>query len=522
MSGTGGRRRWLILGGIVLLAVVVRAPAVMRGGRLEGSEAPVVRGDEKHHYRIGIAYLDRDSTEKPKHYFKGMGIQMVGMARAGCRLVRLVMGPSSRESGPDEWGAIVTGRVLSVVYAALTVLVIYFLTARWLGPGRAALAALLLALCNLHVTQSHFAVAGVPGTFWLYLSLFLMVVFLEKESMWLLGLAAVATGIAFGTKYLGMAIVPAVVLALRGRRRALGFVIVVAGAASGFFLANGFDVSRELVSGVMDMFVRDNIELGFQRSRAWNFLVYPVQLMVGMSLAAFIPAVAAVVRALKRPAFLREPASLVIIGPLVIYSGVILAYDISFERHLVPLVPAACMAAAVVLAPRERGPGGRRAVIAAACSAYCLLAVISAERPFIMDPCREYLAWLKREVPEGTLVGSDDYVPVSRLRYRWRPLYGRRVDVIVLHEAEAFRYLRSPISPVRPPGNRNIFHRDRATSRFVQGLLGIGPPERANGFRPVVRFERRPLVPEAVLYEKLWGSYNVIAGWITVFSRETD
>ncbi len=105
----------------------------------------------------------------------------------------------------------------SALFGVATVWMVYRIARRWYGRDTALAAALILALCHLHVRDSHFGVTDVAQTF------FITFAFERIQAWWDSGAlrcaiaAGAATGLAASTKYVGgLMVLPfAVALVLR-------------------------------------------------------------------------------------------------------------------------------------------------------------------------------------------------------------------------------------------------------------------------------------------------------------------
>jgi uncharacterized membrane protein len=104
-----------------------------------------------------------------------------------------------------------TARIVSALYGTVTILIVWWLGrlvwSRAVGLG----AALLLALAPEAVRQAHYATVDTALVFWMTLALTLGIWAFQKPTRSFLP-AAVAAGLAIGTKYTGAFILPSLVL----------------------------------------------------------------------------------------------------------------------------------------------------------------------------------------------------------------------------------------------------------------------------------------------------------------------
>ena len=101
-------------------------------------------------------------------------------------------------TGYDE--AYLIGRALSALFDLGTVLVVYLLARRMLGPWPALVAAALLALAVHSIQIAHFFAVDTFATFFATLTLWLLVRYSKSRDARNLGLAGIAAGLAMASK----------------------------------------------------------------------------------------------------------------------------------------------------------------------------------------------------------------------------------------------------------------------------------------------------------------------------------
>lgn len=142
------------------------------------------------------------------------------------------------------------GRGLTVFMGCLTVLFTYLMTRRLYGVRAALFAAILLSLMPLHVMHSHFMTVDIPTACVTTLSLWLIVEFASSNSFRTAILAALAVGLATGTKYsVGPALAVTLLAAawrsglFQGKRRLTTRVLLlILGMMGGFFIATPYSL----------------------------------------------------------------------------------------------------------------------------------------------------------------------------------------------------------------------------------------------------------------------------------------
>lgn len=108
-----------------------------------------------------------------------------------------------------------SGRLLSVVLGTATVLLLYWLARRQYNVRTSLVAAIALAFMMYHVTNSSWSTTDVATSFFLTLFLLLLLITLDRNSIWLAMMTGAALGLLVGTKYTGgLAVFPFTILIL--------------------------------------------------------------------------------------------------------------------------------------------------------------------------------------------------------------------------------------------------------------------------------------------------------------------
>jgi hypothetical protein len=126
--------------------------------------------------------------------------------------------------GSDSYKAVyLGGRVISVLMGTATVLLVYLLARKRYGQVVGLAAATGMAFSLLHVTNSSWLTTDVATSFYLALFLLLVVITLERRSIWWALAAGVSLGLLVGTKYTGaLAMLPLAILVFASHRPAAG------------------------------------------------------------------------------------------------------------------------------------------------------------------------------------------------------------------------------------------------------------------------------------------------------------
>ncbi len=262
-------------------------------------------------------------------------------------------------------------RFVSAAAGVATVLAAYALSlAAYRRRGAALLAAFSLAVCHVHVRDSHFATVDVLATLFVTLSLVVAVRALEATTARDFALAGAFAGLAISSKYnAGLVMIPIGVAALyRGREALSRLALSAAAAAAAFALTSpyvllGFGSFRSDMSFLEEFLYRsgelalwDHLKLTFPRGLGWP--------LYG---AAFVGLGRALVR--------RRAEDVVLLSFAVPFLVLIASVRITFPRYVLPVVPLLLVLAADLVASlAERISRSRMRLVFSVASAVVLLA----------------------------------------------------------------------------------------------------------------------------------------------------
>jgi 4-amino-4-deoxy-L-arabinose transferase-like glycosyltransferase len=261
---------------------------------------------------------------------------------------------------PDDF--YVAARLATAAIGTATVGVLYAAATRW-GPRVALLAAAMMAVVPNHVRESHFVLADVPTAFFTTLTLLLALRAHERPSGATFAWAGLAAGLAASCKYNGLValVLPLVVAAASGGSVGLiaSRLTIAAGTAALGFLAG-------TPYAVLDLprFLNDYARLAalFARRRpgepGWLlYLKYLRQTFgaVGL-LVVFAGLTIAAWRAARGPR--RVASSLLVVFP-ALYFAVMAGSRQIYARYTLPLLPVACLLAALAAAEALRAVRSR-------------------------------------------------------------------------------------------------------------------------------------------------------------------
>lgn len=361
-------------------------------------------------------------------------------------------------------------RGLSAVAGIASVWLIFRAGRRLFDDFAAVAGASLLALAFLHVRDSHFGVTDVPMSFMVLLAFLGAVRVFQSGSRKDVILAAIATGLAAGTKYNGGLVALPVLFAVLAGPTAKTFVSRIGAAAvAGVLMLVTFlctspytviEFSRfwaDFSSDALHLTGGHGIDLG----RGWIYHA-ATTLRYGVGLPLLVAGVSGLLLS-----FIRDwrKGVLVALFPVTYYGLLGGGYTV-FARHMIPVVPFLCLTGGYFLAEtaswiaaRLARPAWRTALTAVAVVAVIVPSALSAvtfDRLLARDDSRLIVRrWIEQRFPAGTAIaqiapdgGVVFWRDESEVRYvisNELPRAGDRPTIVIVQS--------SPLRP--PPDNSN-------------------------------------------------------------------
>ncbi|MBA2306085.1 MAG: phospholipid carrier-dependent glycosyltransferase [Acidobacteria bacterium] len=346
-------RRWLII--IVFAGAALRLFPIWFG-----LPYPQARPDEETALGKAVEVIDGQLNPRFFHW-PSLTFYLFAMALWTARAVHGLVGDARELTFADN---VLLARGVVALAGTATIVVLFQLARRVTTEGTALLAAAFLAVAILHVRESHFAMTDVLMTLLVVTSLAHLLrgvcspddeVIPKGATLWC-AVAGLAGGLAASTKYSGAAVAASMAAAqvswfVRSPRLALSWRAWMPSLAYGAALLAGFFVATPYAILDHELFVRDlrfdathlseghgAVNLG----RGWIYHLTQ-SLPHGVGLTVAIAAVLGVIpfaRYYRRAAFVLGAFAAGFY--LVIGSG----YTVFF-RYILPLVPLACLSAAV-------------------------------------------------------------------------------------------------------------------------------------------------------------------------------
>ena len=359
-------------------------------------------------------------------------------------------------------------RGLSAVAGIASVWVVFRIGRRLFDDTAAVAGASLLALAFLHVRDSHFGVTDVPMSFMVLVAFLCAVRLSQSGTRTDVIVAAIATGLAAGTKYNGGLVALPVLFAVfisppaKAARSRIGDAVIAVTLMLVAFLCTSpytvLDFARfwaDFSSDVLHLSGGHGVDLG----RGWIYHV-ATTLRYGVGVPLLVAGVAGMALLLGRD---WRRGALVALFPVSYYVLLGSGYTV-FARHMIPVVPFLCLTAGYFVAEvsswvaaRLGRPAWRTALTAVTVAAVLwpsARSVVMFDRLLARDDSRLIVRrWIEQRFPAGTAIaqiapdgGVVFWQDESEVRYVLStelPRQGTRPAVVIVQS--------SPLQP--PPDN---------------------------------------------------------------------
>jgi hypothetical protein len=494
---------WLI--GAIVVGLLIRLPGVAWGYNFPTGWA-MHHIDEYSHWVIAENLIDPSTPVRWYHpYPKGMAAHVAVPFIA----LRAISGKFT-EKAPDIVPIIVVGRIISVIYGTLTILLVYLLSRQLFRDVRVGMiAAWIFALGGLHVTQSHFFLADVPTLFWSLLAIYLLLLELERPSVayfpYLIG-AALCLGFAFGIKMV-LAVIPTLVIVTLIRPPRFIRVLYVAIAfIAAFSLINlmsfsYYDFYNILTERTNDPYIWrwwESLIMYIVESPgllSFPFLILATTGAIGLIIKLFSP--------VMRPRVLT--LGIIIILPLVLQSFLVLFVHKHFLRHLIPFIPWMAISAAWMIVKIIDYIKIRKihyAWVTVPLLLYLAVFVFDGERVFIQEPRNKAAEWLYENIPAGSSYAWRGHPNLPDFQFVNFP-GDVEPDVIIVEMHHANHYLSGMgLKNSFPNDYRYIFEAE--SQRMVNEQQALF--KQTTRYQPVADFKEGYFMPEYNLVERLVGN----------------
>ncbi len=414
-------REWLL--GILLLAASLRLYGIGHG-------LPFVYNPDEANIlarALSVARsLDPEYYLYPSFFFYLLFAVMGGLFVVG-RLVGRYDSVSAFEARffEDPTDFYLTGRIVVVLVALATIVLLERLLSKHFGKTAGRSAAFFMAVAYVHARDSHYLKHDVPAGFLVALFLWAADRAISRKSLSSYLLAGAVLGVAFATHYYLIFLAPAFALyhlARRGGEASSRVAAAAAASAFTFFLLSPFVVLR-LPTALEHM--RANRQVVVDRSLEAGSGLFPslglyteflLEQGLGYVLAALVLLGVFVLA-------LRNPRSLALWAAFPLMFLLFLSYTFFAGRYLNPILPCLAAAAGVAVAAiGDRFGPTAASIVTLAAGVQPLYLAVQVDRLFAEGDTRTLAReWALQNLPSGATVALQSYsapLPQSEESFR--------------------------------------------------------------------------------------------------------
>lgn len=491
----------LYLGLILLVGVLARVPGLFWGYHFFGTETVILHPDEPP-YTLGR----HEGTAYPRGFAVNVRVVTAALKAAGVPQV-----------ARGEQYDLLVGRVTSLIYGVLTLLVLFRLARSLFGDDRIGLLSVFfLSLADLHVTYSHIGIPDSAATFWFWAALASAHTALTRESWRAAILSAVCTGAAGAMRYQATSLVPLVWWIARSPGRIRKGLLVLAGGLVSFYLFNGLYFSPPVVW----RFLMGHAWWGTLGLKKFVVLppVYLAVLIVGVGLPVFLLAGYGLFRFVRTKwsalrgwrDVLADDEIPVAVAPVAAFVQAS-AVALWAPRHVTVVTPFVAMLAAYGFMQLPRlavgplsAPATARALLALI-AIYLGVQVASVQAYFVDDPLEKAGRWLREHVPPGEVLSKDGFAKVPP---EYPTIEEWKANYLILSARGYRRYLFRHFLPLHLTGDTvsiedieagRVFAGDPEYLPRLRQLFGNELP-----YRLVRRVKLEFYTPELLLTQAFW------------------
>ncbi|MEM8527289.1 MAG: hypothetical protein AAGG68_21790 [Bacteroidota bacterium] len=521
---------WLLL--IILIALAIRILGIF-WGNIDKPTHNLWEPDEFQHAQIAEQqihildeklYADKDfsSIWNTRAYGKQVGISAYIAYQIGWLELK-------------QNKLILVGRFLSTFYAVLLILVVFQLGKLLLrNESVALLAALFIAIFDLNITYSHYAVPAISYIFWTHLSLLATYIFLKAASkndvffrqiFYYILPFPFAMSLATKLDFIPLLIFLTTLALLAFQKKmsiqkslltALIFIVLVV-----FYLIaiHGFhvDIAEAIRSSTVAKDLNSNV---IPKDNHWlhNPLLYLAATIGGSSLFVVVLASISTTKLLSkswRVRSLNEQTICLLLFLLFLALEFLVRWrmDTPFVRRANVFLPYVALLAAYrlnTLFQNKKLKNAAKVIVAF----YTLGLAIVSQYNFWNDTRYQSRAFLKEQLQGAEKINYSMYAFERQMPKQGAKLK-KEADILVLHEAAYGRYWKMFTTPFKMPKCcEEVYHCDKQNCKETQEIL-----LRKTDFELLKSFETLELFPERILFKHYFGTYETFLGEVRIYRR---
>lgn len=516
---------------VLLIALALRLPGCFTQD--EKSKYGLFEHDEFQYVEMAVSLNQQlDSTqfvdwdvERYIYNARGFGIQVGWLSFIYHKITGAEL---------DATTLVMIARGLSTLYALLLILLVFFLIQHLFHDRTIAwLAALFLAIFDLNVTHSHYGIPAVSYVFWNYLTVFLLIKWLsglKEEKNWTnwgyLLVVSFTIAMAFASKFDFIPMMMGgLVLALAVFQKKLRIIKAIALAVSfvllfvfAFGIITAFTLSFEEVKHSFNFLYKGNKDvIGLDNHLLYNPFLYFMAVLGGTGLPALLVGGYGLYFLYKRRKSSAIPLGLVILMVFLALEFLVRwNLDTPFVRRaniFIPMVAILASYGLVYLSKRLKRFPWLPIVFALL---YSLVLTLVSQSNFWNDTRYRAKTFLEREEHKGKKFCYSPYVNFPGMP---KSYIKKESDLVLLHETYYGRYWKYFTTPFRYPPKccEEVYHCFGGVEEclWYQDMLNATDEE----FELLKTIPTLEIMPERMLYKRLFGSYETFLGDIRIYQR---
>ena len=528
--------RWLIF--LILFAIILRI-AGLPWGLIHGD---VFEPDEGQHVMVAKTIINsfdkefiNDTSIVKQWYPKGFGTQIALFGYPPLKLLKL---------NPNYLFGV--GRVLSLVYSILLIVLIYHISSYIFKNKKIAfISALLLSIFDLNITYSHYSLPDIGQVFWSYLSMFLIFLIYQRlsdkkesikeifysEKYLFLGIPlSVAMAFSFKLDLIPLLFLFGSLLTLLLIKKRpfkdlfylfLIFIFLIIGF---FYVSVGFNQGLGDLISLFDPSISAARAIPDDGGVMYKPVIYFFAILSGTSFPIMIVFILSVFYQLLNKDTPDNVKKANIFFLLFLFLELIMLWSLatSFVRRaniFLPFISISAgyglyrlMTSAINKRSRYLGP-----IIVVFILAYTLSVSLVSQSNFIFETRYEAEEYLKHFKETNCSLSYSYYAKTKGMpEGSLNESLNITADIIVMHETYYSRYWKSLTTPFKVPECCDeVFHCTFEDCIFIQNVM-----TNKTEYRILRSFKTRQIFPEKTLFYRLFGTYETFQGDILIFSKD--
>ena len=483
---------------ILIISAFVLISAIGLNWGFQESNYNAFNPDEVTHAETAKSFLN---FEKPPTFY----VKFYALQEA---LIGLVLGANEIHE------LVYIGRHLSLVYAILTLILVFIIGKKYFGENASLISTIILGSSLLFVTWSHQATPIMASLFWFLLSLYLINLSFERKEFLLDFLAIISVAFCFATQFV---FIPILLLLLsflfrsewNYKKKIIAFVFFAFVFTGAFWLASGSLISIEDLLHTFNVVKLRGLEVIQDKSNWINFSLIPIGLAAGMSFFVLVFSTLGLLLVKKKN------FQLFFILPTIGYIIFLINKSILLERYLLLLFPVIAISfgyySSIILQKKPK-----YFLIPIVIILLTLIPAVGAQLEQQNDNRYVAYEWIEENVkPEETFIASKYFYESSEYKHDLN--LSQKPEYVFLHELYFARYIKKFVTGAKEPRCNTGIHHQTSESNclVVKGLVNGTNSD----YYLLKEFDYPVYSIEGFVFKKSYGMFDVQTGKVLIFKK---